>query len=379
MKRLAPALTTGLLLALLTACTGSREEPTRALLAVGVVTPNASTPSQIRFFQTSTLQPGNFDPPRRVGSWDLDEPIVTLLYRRSLEEGGNDQLWVLTPGRLRRYIANHLTVDDVGTPLLDGGFDQALNVDCARGYLRQGEGRVLLVCPPAPATPPRPIEEYHAWIIPFTATALPSPIDFRNPNLVRLTAPVRLALGVNDQLLYLTPREFGRFDLVTSPAQRVLDSRFATSSPTDLILVGSQGLGLLDDNDPTTTDTTLVTWNLDATSEVGVFPDGNIAARFFARGAPPVFVLGTGLARFEGGFQLPRETESGLRRTLPYRTATVGIDQFLYTAADLDPPTLLVIDLTVNISNALTTAGVRFSSLGSFQERITGLAFIPVE
>lgn len=374
MKQAFQTLTLGLLLTTLAACTGSSEEPTRALLVAGINNSSSNT-YQIRFFQSSTLQPGNFDPPRRVGSWDLDEPIVTLLYRRSLQQGVNDQLWVLTPSRLRRYNASNLSVDDVGTPQLDG-FDQALTVDCTRGYLRQGQSNVLLVCPPAPATPPRPIEEYRAWIIPFTATALPSPIDFTDPNLVRLTAPVRLTLGQNDQLLYLTPLQFGQYDFINPFIERPLS--LTASSPTDLIFVNGQALGLFDDNDTTTTDTTLVAWNLGATSEVGFVRDSNIAARQFARGAPPVFVLGTGLARFEGGFQLPRETESGLLRTRRYSTATVGIDQFLYIA-DLDFPTLLVIDLTVNIANTLTSAGVRSTSLGTFQERITSLAFIPVE
>ncbi|MFN3390690.1 MAG: hypothetical protein ACK40N_02920 [Meiothermus ruber] len=364
--------TLGLLLTL-SACTGSSEEPTRALLVASVNNPSSST-YQVRFFQSSTLQPGNFDPPRRVGSWDIGEPIITLLYRRSLGVG-NDQLWVLTPSRLRRYIANNLTVDDVGTPQLDG-FDEALGVDCSGGYLRQGQSSILLVCPPAPTTPPRPIEEYRAWIIPFTATALPTPIDFLNPNLVRLSTPARLTLGPNDQLLYLTPTQFGQYDFVNPFIERPLS--LSTSSPSDLIFVSGQALGLFDDNDPTSTDTTLAAWNLSATGEVGLSRDSNIAARLFARGAPPVFVLGTGLARFEGGFQLPRETETGLSRARRYSTASVGIDQFLYLA-DLDTPTLLVIDLTVNIASALTSAGVRLSSLGSFPERITGLAFIPVE
>jgi len=373
MKRHIQTLTMGLFLSTLSACTGSSEERTRALLAAGINNPSSTY--QIRFFQSSTLQPGNFDPPRRVGSWDLDEPIVTLLYRRSLGVG-NDQLWVLTPSRLRRYITNNLTVDDVGTPQLDG-FDQPLNVDCARGYLRQGQSHVLLVCPPAPATPPRPIEEYRAWIIPFTATTLPTPIDFLNPNLVRLTAPVRLNLGVNDHLLYLSPRVFGQFDFTNPPTERALN--LTTSTPTDLIMVEGLGLGLFDDNDTTTTDTTLASWNLGATSEVGLNRDSSIAARMFARGAPPVFVFGTGLARlFEGGFQLPREVETGLARTRRYSTATVGIDQFLYIA-EQGIPTLWVIDLTVNTATALTSVGVHRSSLGSSQERITGLAIIPVE
>ncbi len=372
MKRYFQTLSMGLFL-LLAACTGSSEEPTRALLAAAVNNLTSST-YQIRFFQSSTLQPGNFNPPRLVGTWSQDEPIVTLLYRRSLGVG-NDQLWVLTPSRLRRYIANSLTVDDVGTPQLDG-FDQELGVDCSGGYLRQGQSNILLVCPPPPATPPRPLEEYRAWIIPFTATTLPTPIDFLNPNLVRLTAPVRLALGPTDQLLYLTPAQVGLYDFVNPFIERPLS--LSTSSPTDLIFVNGQALGLFDDNDPTTTDTTLTSWNLGATSEAGLSRDSNIAARLFARGAPPVFVLGTGLARFEGSLQLPREAESGLSRSRRYSTATVGIDQFLYIA-DQDSPTLLVIDLTVNIASALTTGGVRSSSLGVFQERIAGLAFIPVE
>lgn len=374
MKQAPQTLALSLLLTTLAACTGSSEEPTRALLAAGINNASSNT-YQIRFFQSSTLQPGNFDPPRRVGSWDLDKPIIALLYRRSLQPGVNDQLWVLTQSHLRRYNTSNLSVDDVGTPQLDG-FDQALPVDCSRGYLRQGQSHVLLVCPPTPATPPRPIEEYRAWMIPLTATTLPSPIDFTNPNLARLTAPVRLSLGPNDQLLYLTPSQFGQYDFNNPFIERPLN--LFPSTPTDLIFVNGQALGLFDDNDTTTTDTTLVSWNLGATSEVGLVRDSNIAARLFARGAPPVFVLGTGLARFEGSLQLPRETESGLLRTRRYSTATVGIDQFFYIA-DLDFPTLLVIDLTVNIASTLTSAGVRSSSLGSFQERITGLAFIPVE
>jgi len=365
-----PALTLSLLFAL-SACTGSSEEPTRALLAAAINNPSSNT-YQVRFFQSSTLQPGSLEPPRRVGDWDLGEPIVTLLYRRSLGVG-NDQLWVLTPSRLRRYITNNLTVNDVGTPQLDG-FDEALNVDCARGYLRQGQSRILLVCPPA--TPARPIEEYRAWLIPSTATALPDPINFQDPNLVRLSTPARLTLGPNDQLLYLTPSQFGQYDFVNPFIERPLS--LSGSSPTDVIFANGLALGLFDDNDPTTTDTTLATWNLSPTGEVGLVRDSNIAARFFARGAPPVFVLGSGLARFEGGFQLPREQETGLSRFLRYSTAALGIDQFLY-AAQQDSPSLIVIDLTVNIASALTSTGVRFSSLGSLQERISGLAFIPVE
>jgi len=360
------------LLGTLAACTGSSEEPTRALLAAAINNLSSNT-YQIRFFQSSTLQPGSLEPPRRVGAWDLGEPIVTLLYRRSLGVG-NDQLWVLTPSRLRRYITNNLTVNDVGTPQLDG-FDEALNVDCDRGYLRQGQSRLLLVCPPA--TPARP-EEYRAWLIPFTASALPAPVNFQDPNLARLRPPVRLALGPNDQLLYLTPDLLGQYDLVNPFIERSLPSSLSTFSPTDLIFANGQALGLLDDNDPTTTDTTLATWNLSPTGEVGLVRDSSIAARFFARGAPPVFVLGSGLARLEGGLQLPRERETGLSRFLSYSSATLGIDQFLY-AAQQDSPSLVVIDLTVNIANALTSTGVRFSPLGSFQERIRGLAFIPVE
>jgi len=361
------------LLCTLAACTGSSEEPTRALLVASVN--NLSSPTyQIRFYQSSTLQPGNFDPLRLVGSWNLDEPVVTLIYRRSLGVG-NDQLWVLTPSRLRRYITNNLTVDDVGTPILDG-FDQALNVDCARGYLRQGQSRILLVCPPPSTTPPRPIEEYWAWLIPFTASALPAPVNFQDPYLVRLSAPARLTLGPSDQLLYLTPSQFGQYDFVNPFSEQPLS--LSGSSPTDLIFANGLALGLFDDNDPTTSDTTLATWNLSPTGEVGLVRDSSIAARFFARGAPPVFVLGSGLARFEGSLQLPREAETGLPRFLRYSAAAVGIDQFLY-AAQQDSPSLVVIDLTVNIASALTRAGVRFSPLGSGQERISGLAFIPVE
>jgi hypothetical protein len=358
------------LLGTLAACTGSSEEPTRALLAAAINNPSPSSNTyQIRFFQSSTLQPGSLEPPRRVGAWDLGEPIVTLLYRRSLGVG-NDQLWVLTPSRLRRYNTRNLSVDDVGTPQLDG-FDEALNVDCDRGYLRQGQSRILLVCPPAP--PARPIEEYQAWLIPFTASALPAPVNFQDPNLARLRPPVRLALGPNDQLLYLTPSQFGQYDFVNPFIERPLS--LSGSSPTDLIFASGLALGLFDDNNPATT---LATWNLSPTSPVGLVRDSSIAARFFAGGAPPVFVLGSGLARFEGGLQLPREAETGLSRFLPYSSATVGIDQFLY-AAQQDSPFLVVIDLTVNIANNLTRVGVRSSSLGSFQERISGLAFIPVD
>lgn len=369
MKQLMPTLSLGLLLSL-SACTGSSEEPARALLVAGINNPSNNT-YELRFFQSSTLQPGNLETPHQVGSWNLDGPIVALLYRRSLG-AGNDQLWVLTQSRLRRYSTNNLTVDDVGIPQLDG-FDEALNVDCSEGYMRQGQNHLLLVCPPA-STPPRPIEEYRAWRIPFAATALPTPIDFQDPNLIRLSVPARLALGPSDQLLYLTPHEFGQYDFTNFIEQPL---SLTSSSPSDLIFVNGQAMGLLDDNDTLTTDTTLVSWNLGATTEVGLSQDSNIAARRFAQGAPPIFVLGTGLARIEGGFQLPREAESGLLRTRHYSTATVGIDQFLYLAHP-DTPTLTVFDLTVSMG-ALTNTGVRFPPLGSSQERISSLAFIPVE
>jgi hypothetical protein len=363
-------ITVGILLALLPACTGSREEPARALLAASLNLADGT--SEIRFFQSSSLQPGSFEPPRRVGSWAFGEPIVDLLYRRSLGVG-NDQLWVLTPGHLRRYLTRNLGLDNVGPPELDG-FDQALNVDCARGYLRRGQGHVLLVCPPAPATPPRLIGEYQAWIIPFTATELPAPVDFRDPNLADLTTPVQLTLGLRDQLLYLTPGLIGQYDFVSLPTERRLPR--TDLFPTDLILADGQGFGLLDDSNPATTDTTLVSWNLTVTGEVARFEDINIAARSFARGAPPIVVFGVGLAQFEAGsFRLPRP-ETNLR-TFTYRTAVAGIDQFLYIA-ERDRPTLWVADLTVRMDN-LTRVGVRSSRLGEVQERITGLAFIPVD
>jgi hypothetical protein len=363
-------ITMGILLAVLPACTGSREEPARALLAASLNLADGT--SEIRFFQSSSLQPGSFEPPRRVGSWAFGEPVVDLLYRRSLGVG-NDQLWVLTPGHLRRYLTRNLGLENVGPPELDG-FDQALNVECTRGYLRRGQGHVLLVCPPAPATPPRPIEEYRAWIIPFTATELPVPVDFRDPNLVNLTTPVQLTLGLRDQLLYLTPRLIGQYDFVSPPTERMLPR--TDLFPTDLILADGQSFGLLDDSNPATTDTTLVSWNLTVTGEVARFEDINIAARSFARGAPPIVVFGVGLAQFEAGsFRLPRP-ETNLR-TPRFRAAVAGIDQFLYIA-EQDRPTLWVADLTVRMDN-LTRVGVRSSSLGAFQERITGLAFVPVD
>ncbi len=222
------------------------------------------------------------------------------------------------------------------------------------------------------SAPPRPIEEYQAWIIPFTATELPAPVNFQD--LVHLTTPVQLTLGLRDQLLYLTPRLIGQYDFVNRPTERPLPR--TDLFPTDLILADGLGFGLLDDSNPVTTDTTVVSWNLTVTGEVARFEDINIAARSFAGGAPPIVVFGRGLAQFEAGsFRLPR-SETNLR-TFTYRTAVAGIDQFLYIA-ERDRPTLWVADLTVRMDN-LTTAGVRSSSLGIFGERITGLAFIPVD
>ncbi|RIH86625.1 hypothetical protein Mlute_01195 [Meiothermus luteus] len=353
----------------LTACTGSSEEPIRALLAVGVVN-QSSQASEVRFYLSRTLQPGVGESPRLVGSWPLDEPLVDFLYRRSLE-GGNDQLWVLTSNRLRRYNTGLLRTSSVGSPTLDG-FDQALPSGCSQGYLRAGQSHLLLVCPPS--EPSRPIGNYQAWRIPYNATALPDPIDFLEPNLVRLDVPARLALGPGDQLLYLTPSQMGRYDFVNPYLERT----FARSGafPTDLIYTSNLALGLLDDNDSTTTDTTLLAWNLEATSGPSFNPNSNLAARDFARGAPPIFVLGTGLARFDGGFQLA--PESVLSRSIAYRSGVAAQDQFLYLAQQ-NAPTLTVIDLTLNFAS-LTSAALRSSTIsGNFQERLVALAFIPVE
>ncbi|RDI96603.1 hypothetical protein DV704_01975 [Meiothermus sp. QL-1] len=360
------------LLLLLAGCTGSSEEPTRALLAVGVATltnNQPGTPAEIRFYETRTLQPGSTDPPRRVGSWPLDAAPVALFYRRSLE-GGNDQLWVLTPDRLRRYNASLLRLDSVGSPSLDG-LDVPLNTDCSRGYLRPGQSRLLLVCPPTDQS--RPIEAYQAWLIPYNATTLPDSINFSDPNLTRLDAPARLALGPSDQLLYLTPSQMGRYDFTNPYLERTFTRSAAT--PTDLIFAGNLALGLMDDNDPTTTDTALLTWNLNPGSEVQFFRDSNIAARRFANGAPPLLVLGTGLARFAEGFQIP--PESVLSRNTRYLAATTAQDQFLYLTRQ-DSPALSVIDLTLNLAS-LSASALRTSFLGSFQERLVDLAFIPVE
>lgn len=349
------------LAALAAGCTGSSEEPVRALLAVGVVN-QSSQASEIRFYLSRSLQPGTGEAPRLAGTWSLDEPLVDSLYRRSLE-GGSDQLWVLTSSRLRRYSTGSLRTTGVGTPTLDG-FDQALPDGCGQGYLRGGQSHLLLVCPPT--DPSRPIENYRAWRIPYNATALPDPINFLEPNLVRLDTPARLTLGPGDQLLYLTPSQIGRYDFVNPYLERTFTR---TASPTDLIYAGNLALGLLEGN-----GTTLLAWSLEAARDPSAFPS-DLAVRSFSRGAPPIFLLGTGLARFSDGLQLP--PESVLSRSIAYRTGVVAQDQFLYLAQQ-STPTLTVVDLTLNFTN-LTSTALRSSTIGSFQDRLVALAFIPVE
>lgn len=383
MRRI-PLLLLGLALA---SCTGSTEDPIRALLALASNSAVGST-YQIVFYATSTLQPGDFSTPPQVGSWAFEEPLVDIHYQRNLTDPTNNKLWVLSKTRLRRYSTTGLTSTNVGSPTPDG-FDQALGVDCSRGYLRPGGNQLLVVCPRLDTSTSPPSESLTelptAWLI----------SDINNPTLdpaapLTLTGfggldkiPVRLTLTGTNQIIYLTPGFIGTgTNISDTTTQRSLRSLSTPPSldavPRELTAVTETSnvirvYGLM--SSASNNETYGLIWDL--SSNPVPFKDTAIKATQIAPGAPPVMFFGRGLGRLESGaIQLPPASLGLL--SPEFSAGVVGLDQFFYVAQK-DSSILWVLDL-FGPTKDLTTSGIRPINLDTTgQLRGVSLAFIPVE
>ena len=369
----------------LASCTGSTEEPIRALLAVASNSAIAPT-YEVIFYRSSTLQPGDFTTPPQVGKWALDEPIVDIRYQRNLTDPTNNKFWILSKTKLRRYSTTGLSITNVGSPTPDG-FDQALNVDCSKGYLRLGGNQLLVVCPKLDGSSP-PNESLtdlpSAWII----------TDINNPTLdpstpLTLTGfggldkiPVRITLTATNQLIYLTPGFIGLgsniTDATTQKSLRALaDPPRTEAVPRELIALTDtsnviRAYGLMASN---TSETYGLSWDLSGNPVP--FRDALTRVTQIAPGAPPVMLFGRGLGRLEGNaLQLP--PQSLISPSIEFSAGVVGLDQFLYITQK-DRSILWVLDL-FGPTKDLTASGIRQINLDTTDQlRGVSLAFIPVE
>ncbi|MCL6525531.1 MAG: hypothetical protein K6T57_01490 [Thermaceae bacterium] len=407
-----------LALAFLPSCTGSTTDEIAAVLAVAVAPPSSAP--QIRFYDTSRLQPGSGasisgcqktsaqdSVCQLVWSWTLDQPIVSVLYQRGLQGGAGDQLWVLTASDLRRYSATGFTTNPAAAPPLPANTldTPGLGVNCSQGYLRLGSSTLLVVCPP---TDPTSTALPTAWQVNLnTPTLNPSinpPLDL---SALAAFTPLRLSLDNQDRLLYLSRQTIGIgttrgstdvFRDLTTLAGRP----GATAVPSDFIFLTdtrsntSTAYGLYDDPIGGDPNTYLLSWDLSSTpsftpSPTPIPPSTEVpfSANTFATGGPPLVVFGSpvctgttcsatngrGLARFDGGYKLP--PANLLSRSLQYSSAVLGLDRYLY-AAQANSSFLRVLDF-FGPTESLTASGLNTLTLDPQANAPTvALAYIPV-
>lgn len=408
-------------LALLPSCTGSKTDEIAAVLAVAV-NPTATAPigsPQLRFYDTSRLQPGSGASAsgcqktslqdnvcQLVWSWALDQPIVSVLYQRGIQGGVGNQLWVLTAADLRRYSVSGFTVNPSAAPPRPDNTVTApsLGVDCSRGYLRLGSSTLLVVCPPTdPASTALPT----AWRVnlnsPTLDPAANPPLDL---STLATFTPLRLALDNQDRLLYLSRQTIGiGTTRTTSDVFRDLTALVgrpgSTAVPSDLIFVTdsrsntSSAYGLYADPVGGDTATYLLTWDLSGTPAFTPSPapvppatDVPVIANSFSVGGLPLVVFGSpvctptcsstngrGLARFDGAYKLPPTTL--LDRSIQYGGAVLGLDQYLY-AAQAGSSLLRVLDF-FGSTETLTASGLNTLTLDPQANAPTvTLAYVPI-
>lgn len=371
----------------LASCTGSTEDPIKALLAVASNSAVGST-YQIVFYTSATLQPGDFTTPPVVGTWTFGEPLVDIHYQRNLSDTSNNKLWVLTQTHLRRYSTTGLSTTNVGSPIPDG-FDQALGVDCSKGYLRPGANQLLVVCPRLDTSTTPPSESLSQLPLAWLITDITNPVlDPAAPLTLTGfggldTLPVRLTLTGTNQIIYLTPGFIGTGtnigdttarrslrNLATPPSLDAIPKELTAVTETSNVI---RAYGLM--SSATNNETYGLIWDL--SSNPVPFRDTTIKAIQIAPGAPPVMLFGRGLGRLESGaIQLP-PVALGLSGP-EFSAGVVGLDQFLYIAQK-DTSYLWVLDL-FGPTKDLTTSGIRQVNLDTTgQLRGVSLAFIPVE
>jgi hypothetical protein len=319
-----------LLLLLLSACTGSQEPPLPALVAAG-------SGSEVRFYRARDLQAGLAVP---VDTWSTPD-LQDLAYW-----GSQGRLYLLFRDRLEAYATSGFSESAAPEDLLA----TAPLTGCAGGYLRLGQGRLLVHCP----------EAGKAFLFP---PGLEDPLE---ADLTGLEAPLRLALlpqGTLDLLAYLTPSAMG-FRPAQNPGgsprlEKPLDLPLA-QGPFDLRADGGRGrlLGL----GATATETRLYALLGDTLQSRKVLGDFPGQARL---ALDPV----AGLAALGQGFQVLEPRESPPQEvSTRFAAGLVGQDAYLYLAAG---SLLYVYDLVPSPPQRVASLSLGFPP--------QFLAFIPVE
>lgn len=323
------------LLLFLSACTGSQEPPLPALVAAG-------GEGEVRFYRARDLQGGNANP---VGTWTAPE-LADLAYSPTQE-----RLFLLFPDRVEAYSTQGFTesavpqVPPAATYPLDPG------TDCTGGYLRLGQGRLLVHCPGAG----------RAFLL-----RLPDLTDPLEADLTGLSPGVRLALfpqGGQDLLAYLTESALGYRPPTNPQGSPSLERALNLGGFTPSDLRADPGRQRLLGAGPTLTDTHLLRLEGDTLSSqpLGLSPTP------LGLALDPV----AGLVAYGQGFRVLEPRDSRTQRTFSsYGAGLVGQDAYLYLARG---GTLEVYDLQ---QNPFPTFPQASSTLG-FSPR--SLAFLPVE
>jgi hypothetical protein len=319
-----------LLLLLLSACTGSQEPPLPALVAAG-------SGSEVRFYRASDLQRGLAAP---VDTWSTPD-LQDLAYW-----GNQGRLYLLFRDRLEAYDTSGFTEASVSQNLQA----TAPLTGCAGGYLRLGQGRLLVHCP----------EAGKAFLFP---PGLEDPLE---ADLTGLEAPLRLALlpqGTLDLLAYMTPSAMG-FRPAQNPGgsprlEKPLDLPLA-QGPFDLRADGSRGrlLGL----GATATETRLYALLGDTLQSRKVLGDFPGQARLALDPVAGLVVYGQGFQALEPRESPPQEVFTR------FAAGLVGQDAYLYLAAG---SLLYVYDLVPSPPQRVASLSLGFPP--------QSLAFIPVE
>ncbi|BAW01452.1 hypothetical protein TTMY_1052 [Thermus thermophilus] len=323
-----------LLLLLLTACTGSQEPPLPALLAAG-------GEDGVRFYRAQDLQRGTGTP---VETWTTPG-LQDLAYSPTFQ-----RLYLLFPDRVEAYDASGFTEASAprGTPA-----DQGLppGVDCTGGYLRLGQGALLLHCPAVA----------RAFLWPLDGSG-----NLEEADLTGLDPAARLALlpqGSLDLLAYLTRSALGyrpAQDPQGTPSLEKPLSPPLDADPFDLRIDAARGrlLGL----GRAGLKAYLYTLRGEALGSQEVLGD------FF--GTPRLALDPVaGLAVYGRGFQVLEPRASSVQEAYTdFAAGAVGQDGYLYLASG---SLLYVYDLVPSPPQRVATPSLGFAP--------KALAFLPVE
>ncbi|WP_018110871.1 hypothetical protein [Thermus igniterrae] len=320
------------LLYLLYACTGSQETPLPALVAAG-------GNGEMRFYRARDLQGGSATP---VATWTTPG-LVDLAYGHA-----QGRLFLLFPDRVEAYGTQGFTENAAPQPPPAATFPLDPGTDCTGGYLRQGEGRLLVHCPGAG----------RAFLL-----GLPDLTDPLEADLTGLPPGVRLALWGQDLLAYLTESALGYRPPANPQGTPRLEKPLGLAGFTPGDLRSDPGRPRLLGAGRTLTEPHLLRLEGDALS---IQPLGLPSAPL-GLALDPV----AGLVAYGLGFRVLEPRDSGAQRTFfAYGAGLVGQDAYLYLAQG---STLEVYDLQ---QNPFPTFPQASANLG-FSPR--SLAFLPVE